>query len=48
MEYHVEAKHVDSHPGYSCEYCGKVCPTRNSYLIHKSRYHRQENLPPFL
>jgi uncharacterized C2H2 Zn-finger protein len=41
--YHVEARHVAS-PGYRCEYCDKVCPNRNSYVVHKSRNHRHLSL----
>ena len=44
MVCHLEAKHLDS-PGYRCQFCHKVCPTRNSYSIHKSRYHRTETPP---
>ena len=43
MVCHLEAKHLDS-PGYRCQFCDKVCPTRNSYAIHKTRYHRTESL----
>ena len=39
IQYHYEAKHTDS-PGYQCEICQKVCPTKNAMIVHKSRSHR--------
>jgi len=39
IQYHFEAKHTDS-PGYQCEICQKVCPTKNAMIVHKSRSHR--------
>jgi len=36
---HVEAKHVETN-GYSCPFCDKFCPSKNSLKFHKSKYHR--------
>jgi len=36
---HVEAKHVQTN-GYSCPFCEKFCPSKNSLKFHKSKYHR--------
>jgi len=35
---HIEAKHVQG-PGYMCQECEKVCPTRKSLRHHLGRYH---------
>jgi len=39
VQTHVEAKHINTE-GFSCPICAKFCNTRNSLMIHKSRYHR--------
>jgi len=39
VQTHVEAKHINTE-GFSCPICSKFCNTRNSLMIHKSRYHR--------
>ena len=36
---HIEAKHLMT-GGFICQVCNKHCPTRNSFNIHKFRYHR--------
>ena len=36
---HVESKHIDS-SGYICQYCLKLCRTRNALRSH---IHRQHN-----
>ena len=41
--YHVEAKHMEG-PGYQCDICQKSCRTKNAMFIHKSRFHRSENI----
>ena len=38
---HVEATHVVT-SGYSCELCHKICPSKNAYKTHKSRYHKPQ------
>lgn len=38
---HVEATHVVT-SGYPCELCHKICPSKNAYKTHKSRYHKQQ------
>ena len=35
---HIEAKHVQG-PGYMCQQCDKVCPTRKALRHHLGRYH---------
>ena len=44
MENHVEAKHVQTE-GWPCHLCDKVCPSRNAYNVHFSRYHKAKNYP---
>lgn len=39
LMYHIESKHVES-PGHICEFCQKVCPTKNALCLHRSRYHK--------
>jgi len=38
---HVEATHVHTN-GYTCPYCDKFCPSKNSLKVHKSRNHKNE------
>ena len=38
---HVEATHVQTN-GYTCPYCDKFCPSKNSLKVHKSRNHKNE------
>jgi hypothetical protein len=35
---HIESKHVQG-PGYMCNECNKVCPTRKALRCHIGRYH---------
>jgi len=44
LMYHVEAKHMDG-PGYACDICNKSCRTKNALLIHKCRFHRNQEKP---
>ena len=39
LKYHIESKHILS-PGHICEFCQKVCPTKNALCLHRSRYHK--------
>ena len=41
LRYHIEAKHSES-SGYSCQLCGAVLKTRNSYSVHMSTKHRNK------
>lgn len=34
---HIESKHI-SHPGYSCDFCEKICPTQEAMRKHKASY----------
>jgi len=43
LQYHIESKHVSS-PGHTCEFCLKVCPTKNALCLHRSRYHKNETI----
>ena len=36
---HIESNHLEG-VSIPCEYCGKICPSRNSLSIHKSRFHK--------
>jgi hypothetical protein len=36
---HVEANHARSRHGHLCDFCLKVCPTKNALSAHKSRIH---------
>jgi len=36
---HIEAKHMAPRP-VSCQFCGKICPSKNARQSHVSRYHR--------
>ena len=40
---HVEAKHVN-HPGYTCQMCPKVFPTRGSLRQHRKAHKHPESL----
>lgn len=42
VQYHIESKHVSS-PGHICEFCQKICPTKNALCLHRSRYHKNES-----
>ena len=39
MTNHVEARHLRSTDGYSCQLCGKHCPTKNALKCHTYRVH---------
>lgn len=36
---HIEANHLEG-VSIPCDYCGKICPTRHSLFMHKSRFHK--------
>ena len=38
---HIEALHVENHPGYSCHFCGSVSKSKDAHRKHISRYHTQ-------
>ena len=40
MYEHIESKHVKG-PGYMCEECNIVCPTRKALRCHIGRYHQK-------
>ena len=40
---HIEKLHVEVN--FNCNLCGKVCTSRNSLLVHRSRFHRKSRLP---
>ena len=46
LKYHIESKHVSS-PGHICEFCQKICPTKNALCLHRSRYHKNESYKSF-
>lgn len=37
---HVEANHIEDHPGIKCELCGIVSKTRNALRTHKLNKHK--------
>ena len=39
LKYQIESKHILS-PGHVCEFCQKVCPTKDALCLHRSRYHK--------
>jgi len=46
LTYHIESKHVSS-PGHICDFCQKMCPTKNALCLHRSRYHKNESYKQF-
>ena len=36
---HIEANHLEG-ISIPCDYCDKICPSRNSMVMHKSRFHK--------
>ena len=38
---HIEANHVENHPGVICKVCNKICTTRDALRKHMVRYHAQ-------
>ena len=38
---HIEARHMSGLSSYTCDICFKVCPTKNSFNVHKSRVHNK-------
>ena len=38
---HIEANHVENHPGVICKICTKICTTRDALRKHMVRYHAQ-------
>ena len=36
---HIEANHLEG-ISIPCDYCDKICPSRNSLVMHKSRFHK--------
>ena len=39
---HIEAKHIQN-DGFTCNYCNKLCPSKNALETHVSRHHRNIN-----
>lgn len=36
---HIEASHLEDHPGFNCEVCGEVVKSRNALRQHRSMKH---------
>jgi len=37
---HIEATHLENHPGFPCELCGEIVKTRNALRQHKASRHK--------
>ena len=37
---HIEATHIDNHPGLNCDLCGETAKSRNALRMHKTIKHR--------
>ena len=37
---HIEATHLDNHPGFPCHLCGEIVKTRNALRQHKATRHK--------
>ena len=40
---HVEARHFPNSFSYSCDLCGKECPSKSTLQLHRSRVHKPNN-----
>jgi len=40
---HIEASHLDDHPGFNCDVCGEVVTSRNALRQHRSMKHSGYN-----
>jgi len=37
---HIQAKHLEKFPGFTCVLCDKHCPTLNAFARHMQRLHK--------
>lgn len=40
---HIEASHLEDHPGFNCDVCGEVVKSRNALRQHRSMKHSGYN-----
>ena len=40
---HVEANHIDDHPGFNCNVCGMNSKTRTALQAHIRAYHKSKH-----
>ncbi len=47
VENHIEANHVRSEKGYTCETCLSSHSTKNSLNVHRSKFHSKKAIERF-
>jgi len=44
---HIEAYHIENHPGVKCDICGMISKTRHALIVHTTRKHKTNNSQDF-
>ena len=47
MSRHIEAYHIENHPGVKCDICGMISKTRHALIVHTTRKHKTNNSQDF-